>query len=690
MSKTAYQTTARSGDNRPPSGTEGDKGFRLDIQGIRAIAIGLVLLAHAGVPGFAGGFIGIDVFFVLSGFLITGLVVREIEKTGRVSLKKFYARRARRLLPMAALVLVFIGICAIAIYPIKDQVETGRQIVGAALYFVNWIYAAEQVDYFNAGSQFLSPVQHYWSLSVEEQFYLAWPAMMLIASAVALRTRRSVKPVLLIGLVPLSLASLAYSIHLTASNPDTAYFSTLTRIWELGFGAILAIVLPRSLNLRPVLANGLVALGILVILGSALTFGEGSPFPGWIGLFPVLATIAILVGGSAVSRGWAVSLLCLRPVQYLGEISYAWYLWHWPFVVFALALWPDLGWGWLVAATLVSLAPTVISHVLVENPIRHSKRLRVLPGRTLAIGAVCSVAAAAVGIGLAVDRLNATVVPGDQVAGAAIVREAGVIPPQERATRIAPDPFVASEDRAVLYDDGCFSWQERVKQPPCVYGNPDSSKTVVLFGDSRAMSYFPAIEQVAQDFDWRLVGLVRGECTPAQAYLDENCELWRNEMLERITQEEDPDLVILGTATKGTYRVTVDGERLTRKESQPYLVEGMVRTIRDFKAAGAKVLVIRDQTVAPFKPPDCVAEHIDDLDRCVYRPAARGPRAFELEAARITDTRTIDPMQVFCRDDGCPAVIGDAIVNLDRYHVSATFALTMAPWFERQLPRLRG
>jgi peptidoglycan/LPS O-acetylase OafA/YrhL len=685
----ASDKTADARMPRPASGTEGDRGFRLDIQGIRAIAIGLVLLAHSGVPGFSGGFIGIDVFFVLSGFLITGLVVREIQTTGRVSLKKLYARRARRLLPLAALVLAFIAVGSTLLYTIGEQVEVGRQIIGAALYFVNWIYAAEQVDYFNAGSQFLSPVQHYWSLSVEEQFYLAWPAMTLIASAVALRLGKSVKPVLLIGLVPLAAASLAYSIHLTATNPETAYFSTLTRIWELGFGAILAIVLPRSLNLRPLVANGLVATGVAVIIGSALLFDESSPFPGWIALFPVMATVAILVGGSAASRGWAVNLLCVRPVQYLGEISYAWYLWHWPFVVFALAIWPDLGWGSLVAATLVSLIPTVVSHVLVEDPIRHSKGLRLRPGRALAIGAVCSVCAAAVGLGLSNDRLDVEVVPGDQVAGAAIVREPGVIPREVRVSRIAPDPLAASEDRARLYADGCFSWKNRVRQPPCVYGDPDSSRSVVLFGDSRAMSYFPAVEQVARRRDWRLVGLTRGDCTPAQAFLDEKCQTWREDMLERITREEKPDLVVIGTATKANYEVRVDGNRLSRKESQPYLVQGMVRTIRDLQRAGAEVLIIRDQTVAPFKPPACVADNLKHLDRCSYRPADRGPRAFELTAARNTGVRTIDPTRVFCREDECPAVIGDAIVNLDRYHVSATFARTMAPWFERQLPQIK-
>ena len=449
--------TADSGNPRAPSGTEASKGFRMDIQGIRAIAIGLVLLAHAQVPGFAGGFIGIDVFFVLSGFLITGLVVTEIESTGRVSLRDFYARRARRLLPLAAVVLTFIAIGSLLLFTMGQRIEVGKQIVGAALYFVNWIYAAQHLDYFNADSGFVSPVQHYWSLSVEEQFYLVWPAIMLVASLVASRLRSRPRPVLLVLLLPLAIGSLAYSVMLTSSNPETAYFSTLTRVWELAFGAILAILLPRSINLRPWAANLFVGMGLLVILGSAMTFDESSQFPGLLALFPVLATISILVGGSAVHRSETVELLCGPTMQYLGELSYSIYLWHWPFVVFASAIWPGLAPLWLVIATLVSIVPAQISHVLIEDPIRKSGKLRQWPKRALAIGAVCSVAAASVGVSLAAENLDVKVVPANQVAGARAVARPGEVPEQEKVSTISPDPLSAASDRARLFADGCLA-----------------------------------------------------------------------------------------------------------------------------------------------------------------------------------------------------------------------------------------
>lgn len=676
-------------NDRVPSGTENGSGFRLDIQGIRAIAIGLVLLAHSQVSGFAGGFIGIDVFFVLSGFLITGLVVKEIETTGRFSIRDFYARRARRLLPLAALVLGFIAIGSLALFAMSERIEVGKQIVGAALYFVNWIFAAQHVDYFHTASGFISPIQHYWSLSVEEQFYLVWPLVMLAASLFAVRTGRRVRPVLLAVLIPIALLSFAYSIHLTATNPETAYFSTLTRLWELASGAVLAIVLPRSLNLRPWPANLLVGLGMLVILFSALTFDESSSFPGWLALFPVLGTISILVGGSSVHRGPMVGMLCLKPVQYVGRISYSWYLWHWPCIVFAMTIWPEIQPGWLAIVTLASLIPAQISHVLVEDPIRKSGKLRLWPKRALAIGAVCSVTAASVGVAMASEDLDVNVVNARNVAGAMVVKTPGQVPIQQSASRISPDPLEAGDDRARLFADGCLAWGDETTQPACTYGATNGDVTAVLFGDSRAMSYFPAIEPIAKERGWKLVGLTRGNCTPALVDSDRYCNSWRINMLERMRTVEQPDLVIIGSATKGSYAVQQDGKRLGRGESESRLVDGMVRTIRILKARGAKVIVIRDQTMAPFVPADCVASNLRRLNKCVYPPANRKPRAFELAAARKTGVRTIDPQRLFCSRTVCPAVIGDTIVNHDRYHVSETFAETMTPWFRTQLPQIK-
>ena len=671
-----------------PSGTENEKGIRMDIQGIRALAIVLVVFAHAGVPGLAGGFIGIDVFFVVSGFLITGLLVREVKTKGRISLKDFYARRARRLLPLASIVLVFTALGSLLLYDLSDQITVGKQIVGAALYFVNWLFAFQEVDYFTGGAGFVSPVLHFWSLSVEEQFYLTWPLLMLVATGVALRSGRRIEKTLLLVLVPLALASLGYSVLVTQTDPELAYFSSLTRIWELAFGAILAIVLPRSLDLSGWLSNTLVAGGLVAIVGCALLVDDGSPFPGWQALIPVFGTIAILVGGTARRRTRASSVLCARPAQYLGDLSYAWYLWHWPILTFALVLWPGMGLVPTVAIGLASLLPSAITHSLIENPVRRSRVLRRLPRRALAVGAFASVIAASSGLALASRSTPVKVVPADQVAGAKVIPRPGKVPFQKEVFRIAPNPLKGVEDRGELFYDGCMAWAEEVTLSDCTYGNPESDEKVLVFGDSRAMSYFPAVEKIAERRDWRLTGLTRGNCLIADVVYEPYCDTWRENMMDRI-EAERPGLIILGTATKSLYSVKVGGRTLSRTASQPYLIEGMARTIRRLKAeTGARIVVMRDQVFAPFKPPNCVATWPRQLAKCAFRPKDRSARAFELQAARRTGAVTIDPLPMFCSKRLCPSVIGNVLVYQDVYHLSATYAATLDAWLERRLPPL--
>ena len=677
----------RDTDDSKPSGTETARGLRLDIQGVRALAIVLVVFAHAGVPGLAGGFIGIDVFFVVSGFLITGLLAREAETKGRISLRNFYARRARRLLPLAAIVLVLTAIGTLILYSPTEQVTIGTQIVGAALYFVNWIFAFQEVDYFTAGTSVVSPVQHFWSLSVEEQFYLTWPLLMIGATGLALKFGHGIRKTSMAVLVPIALASLAYSVVITESNPEMAYFSSLTRIWELAFGAILALALPRSLDMPGWLSGLLVGGGLIAVIACALTFDEGGPFPGWQALVPVFGTMAILLGGTAQVRSVPARVLCLRPVQYLGNVSYAWYLWHWPLLIFALVIWPDLGLLPTIAIGIGSLIPSAISHTLVENPIRFSPALRRLPVRSLAIGALASVTAATGGIALANQKTPVEIIPADEAKGAKVIETPGEVPFEPTAERITPDPLYGVKDRGKLFYEGCMAWDEEVELPECTFGDRNSETSVVLFGDSKPMSWFPAIEPIADRRGWKLVGLTRGNCVVADVTYEEKCDEWRENMMERIPTEE-PDLIILGTATKAMYTVEVGGKRLSRIQSQPYLVEGMAKTIERLKEeTGAQVVMIRDQVLAPIRPPDCVSANLNSLERCVYKPRRRPALAFELEAARLTGTRTIDPLPMICSRMSCPPVVGDVLVNQDNYHVTATYAATMSEWMAGKLPR---
>ncbi len=680
------EVAAREGG--APTAKEAGSNFRPDIQGIRAIAVTLVLLCHAALPWAEGGFIGVDVFYVLSGFLITGLVVREIEKTGRVSIRDFYARRAKRLLPLAALVLVFICIGSLIIFPLAQQVTIGGDVFAAALYFVNWHFIIQGVDYFAAADGLHSPVQHYWSLSVEEQFYVVWPLLLLAAGALATKFKRRLKGVILLIIVPVAIASLIYSITFTEQNPEAAFFSTIARAWQLAFGAVLALTLPRKIEMPGWLAHLVGIAAVATLLWATYTMSASTPFPGSNGLYPVMATIALLVVGAS-GKGITTRILSTRPFQYVGNISYSWYLWHWPFVVFALGIFDHLTWKWLVVATLLSWIPTQISHTLLEDPVRRAKILKLRPNRALLIGGACSIAAAAFGLWLGSNRISVDELNQDQVQGAAVIRN-GKVPLVDSVDAIKPNPLTAREDRGQMYKDGCLLLGPRTESGECAYGDTEGDKTVVLFGDSHSMMYMPTLDAIGKERDWRIIGLSRANCAIAEVELSKYCDEWRANSLERIA-EEQPDLVVVATSTRAVYSLTVDGKKLSRSASEPYLVEGMEETFDQLKQDADKVVLIRDQAQAPrepWLPHECVAENLDSLETCAFKPKRNMSISFDVKAADATGTEIIDPMPILCSDDRCPAVIGNALVYRDSYHVSATYAITMAPWLEGELDKL--
>ena len=281
------------------------------------------------------------------------------------------------------------------------------------------------------------------------------------------------------------------------------------------------------------------------------------------------------------------------------------------------------------------------------------------------------------------------VVSPEGLLGAAAVKVPGRVPLQTSVQRISPNPLDARADKPRSFYEDCMAWGNETSQPPCVYGNPGSKKTVVLFGDSRAQQYFPPLEKIALERNWRLVVLVRGNCFPAMVYgYEEFCDRWKRNMVRRILSQEKPQMVILGSATKRSYTLTRKGKELSREQSQPYLIRGMVRTIRTMKSIGAKVVVLRDQSMAPTPPAPCIAENPDNLGLCAFQPRDRRSRAFEMRAARETGVRIVDPQPLFCSLWTCPAVIGDVVVFLDNYHLTATYAATMKPWLEGQIPNI--
>ncbi|WP_256841267.1 acyltransferase family protein [Ornithinimicrobium cryptoxanthini] len=384
-----------------PGRHSGTAHFRPDIEGLRAVAVLMVLAFHAGLPFAPGGFAGVDVFFVISGFLITGLLVREVERSGRVSLLTFYARRAKRLLPAASLVLVATGILSWLFIPRIRWAEIGGDLVASAAYLVNWRLASRSVDYL-AEDSVASPVQHYWSLAVEEQFYIFWPLLIVLGAWLVHRHRLRTRPVLGALLVLVVLASLGWSVVATATQPETAYFVTTTRLWELGIGGLVAITAPFWQRVAPGPATGIAWAGLLALASSATLLGPATPWPGSAALLPTLGTAAVIAGGFAARSRGPVRLLGAAPMREIGATSYSLYLWHWPLLVVAAAAWGELSLWQGVAIAALSYVPARLTYALVENPIRSAPVMSRLPTLALGLGAACTVLG--VGAGLTLVR----------------------------------------------------------------------------------------------------------------------------------------------------------------------------------------------------------------------------------------------------------------------------------------------
>jgi peptidoglycan/LPS O-acetylase OafA/YrhL len=665
-------------------------GFRPDIEGLRAIAIVAVLLCHAGIPFLAGGYVGVDVFFVISGFLITRLLVGEIDRTGSVSLVRFYARRARRLLPLMLVVLAAVGLAtALLLSPVRGK-EVSGDIVSSALYVANWHFAAQSVDYFAQGVE-PSPLQHLWSLAVEEQFYLAWPALLLGVTWFWRRRGLPVRPVLWATVAAVFATSLVLGIHLTVEQPNAAYFSTVARAWELALGAMLALLGARRL---PGLASAALGwAGLAAIVYAVFAFGPGTHFPGLAALVPTLGAAALILAGSAAAATAApAGLLSLSPVRYVGRISYAWYLWHWPVLIFAIALWGPLTVPLGIAAIAASWIPTALTHRWVEEPVRLSRSLALNPRRSLALGLACMAGGLFVANMLVNSQPALHTAPVAEVEGArALVHQPT---PQTRAVALRPNPLWAGKDRSRMYDDGCLVGITGTHSNHCEYGDLSAKRTMFLFGDSHAMQYFPAVVRVARKRHWRLVALAKSECTPAEVTVRSEtsgseygaCDTWREETLRRIESAGRRSTVVISSASDYV-PLDANGDALSGSARTTALLDGQMATLRRLHRAGLRAAVIKDPPPAEDDVPSCVSAKLDDLVACSFPRVRREGDDIDARAAIDSPGASLVNLTGEICPDVCRAVIGDALVYRDNSHLSATFARTLTPFLERGLEK---
>jgi peptidoglycan/LPS O-acetylase OafA/YrhL len=666
------------------------RAFRADIEGLRAVAVALVVLDHAGVGIVAGGYVGVDVFFVISGFLITRLLVVELEAEGRLSLATFYARRMKRLLPLVALVLLAVVVASSLMFsPWRSDAVAG-DVRAAALYVVNWRFASQSLDYFGAGVDG-SPVEHMWSLSIEEQFYFVWPALLLAATWWWRRRGLDIHRPAAVAVAGIGVVSFAYCVTYTSAEPNAAYFSTLTRAWELALGGALALAPMPAVGRRTASVFGLA--GLAAIAWAVVSFTSTTAFPGVAALVPTLGTAALIAAGGMSERSLSTSLLSLPPVRYIGRISYAWYLWHWPVLVFAGAHWGPLSTTQRVGAVLVSAGPAVLSHHLVEQPLRRARSLRLHPRWGLALGAACSAVAVVAAAGLVASEERVPTLAAAHVRGAQALGEQG--DPQATASALRPDPVHPGDDRSAMQDDGCLTKLEDTVSRSCVYGDTDSRKTVVLFGDSLAMQYFPALDALAKRHHWRLVGLTKAGCPPVQTDVYNHrlergyteCSTWREGTLDRIEQRERPAMTIV-TGRMSTPAMR-DGEMLSPTAGRVAMERGYIAMLERLRATGTKVVAVKDLPRSPRNVPDCVSASLDHIDTCAFARTAANSEEFDARAAKmVRGVRLVDMTPYVCPGGLCRAVIGDAITFRDYDHLTPTFARTLAPMFDRVLPAL--
>ncbi|ACZ20834.1 predicted acyltransferase [Sanguibacter keddieii DSM 10542] len=684
-------------------------GYRPDIEGLRAVAIGLVLIYHAGLPWIPGGFIGVDVFFVISGFLITGVILREVAETGRLSLVGFYARRAKRLLPATVAVLVTTAVLTVVFLPVSQRAVFGGDIAAAAGYIVNWRLADRAVDYLaeDAGS---SPVQHFWSLAVEEQFYVVWPVLIVVILAVGRLARRgsqgkSQTLTLGLGLAAIAVPSFLWALHLTPVSPNVAFFVTTTRLWELGVGAAVALSMALLSKINKQASSVLATVGLLAIIVPAFAYGSSTTWPGPATLVPVLGTAAVIAAGVAGHENPVRALLSWKPAVWIGGLSYSLYLWHWPLLVFATAHYGELGVkrGLLVVA--LSFIPAYLSLRFIENPVRRSKILARRPGLTLSVGLNCTLVGILAGALLMVAPNRASTASEGPVVegpGAAAIFVPGAdldaIASATSAGVISPDPMFAVEDAPQLYIDGCQMAFDITTATVCDYGDLTSDRTMIMVGDSKIAQWQPPLEDYAVKNGYKLQTLIKSSCTPSPAVLFKEeapyttCADWSAAASE-ILLEELPDVVIYGN---GATRAMNDPQNPEAGVSPEALADGIAQQWRLLEDAGIEVVVLLDNPSPGKLSPvyDCVLENPDALDRCSFpqeEGESRSAASVQLAAAsQVPEVDVLDLTDALCPAGTCPAVIGDTLVYRQGSHLTTNYVRSVGPQVEERLHAMLG
>lgn len=703
-------------------GNETARSVRNDVQGLRALAVTAVILDHL-LQWPSGGFVGVDVFFVISGFLITGLLLREWDRNGRISFVDFYRRRVRRIVPAALTVLVVSVAVAYFLFSRSRFVSTAWDAVASFFFFANWRLAARGTDYFQSAGP-VSPLQHFWSLAVEEQFYLVWPWLMLFIlwAVVRLRGRSHQSARILLGVAmgAIVVGTFGWSLFQSIDSPTVAYFSTFSRAWELGVGALLALGaasfsrIPRYL--RPILAW----IGLLGIFGSIFLINETLPFPAPFAAIPVVSTALVIAANTSSAREQARFLWPLtNPVAgYIGDISYSLYLWHFPIVIFGQALFTDRSALFFALSLALVLAISIWSYHFIEFPIHSSKLFeRSRPGERMTdriqswaransarfqVGLLTLLAPT---VAIIVGLSFAPVPEAGSVAGSNPAVSPGTAAPLEelppalsalqgqitnsRSLTSWPEELTPSIDSALSASGGMFPADiascakgAEADVDACTFGDPDAPNTMVVAGDSVAAAWELSLHHVVEDSagQWKMIALAKFACqftdlplSAASTSAATECGA-RRDFVERTVAALHPALVIV--SNNAVARKDAGGAAVTTEQWKGGLESILGRVAPNTGKTSLLASPPSDVNIAKCytivtKPTDCTSRRTSFWDQTT--------RA-ESEAVASINGVWVPTDRLFCTADGvCPAVVTRTLVKSDESHMTPEYAALIAP-----------
>jgi peptidoglycan/LPS O-acetylase OafA/YrhL len=662
----------------------GSPHFRPDVEGLRALAVLLVIAFHVGIPGFSGGFVGVDVFFVISGYLITALLCREVAQTGTLSISSFLARRIRRLLPAAALVLVVTLLLTAITFPPLQMIQTAASARAAAAYVSNIHFARLASDYFS-GDVRTNPMLHTWSLSVEEQFYLAWPWLILLFARPRQDAEGGIdRRRLAWALTGIGTLSFVAACWYTTSNQSLAFYATPLRAWEFACGGLASLIVPRLPLARRRLTDSFWAaafgwIGVVLVVSAATIYSATTEFPGVAAMLPVAGTSMLLLAGT-LNRGLAPGsvsrLLSTGPAQWIGRRSYSWYLWHWPILVIGTSVIPGAGLAGRVGFVVVALLLADLTYRFVETPTRAPSHSTPRPSR----------ASRAIQLGIATTVI---------MIATAEVAHRWAIGSSQSATQRAFSS--AAADIGDVYRDGCVNGLDDDRVRVCTFGAPSSSTTIALFGDSHAAQWVPALEVIARTRQWTLIVIAKSRCATADVpvYLPGSprrfsaCDRWRVAAMDSLRARR-PALVILSNA--GRYVRDADRPSDLQTVTAADWEAGLVRTLEQFHTVGSSVVLIRDTPLLDANVPICLSRS-GWLSRLGNSCGTRRTDAINDDVVRaevtaiaaVPGTHAIDLTNALCVRTSCPPMVGGLVAYSDRDHLTARMARSLAPTIDAAL-----